>query len=110
MMASSIDFVLDIISQLPQDLSFSHKKMFGEYGIFYSGKMIAMICDNQFFLKATEGGRALLPDCALQAPYPGAKAAILISEFANHDLLRQAIAATYRELPFPKSKTSTKLK
>ncbi|MCK7502621.1 MAG: TfoX/Sxy family protein [Comamonadaceae bacterium] len=34
--------------------------MFGEYAIYLDGKVVALVCDNQFFVKPTDAGRALL--------------------------------------------------
>ena len=38
------------------------KKMFGEYCLYRDGKVVALVCDDQLFLKATLAGRALLGD------------------------------------------------
>jgi hypothetical protein len=34
--------------------------MFGEYAIYCDGKVVALVCDDQFFLEPTAAGRALL--------------------------------------------------
>ncbi len=30
------------------------RKMFGEFGLFSQGKMVALICDDQFYVKPTD--------------------------------------------------------
>ena len=50
-MASKIEFVEFIVDQLQEAGLITYKKMFGEYGIYCDGKIFALICNNQFFLK-----------------------------------------------------------
>jgi len=45
---STIDFILEQINAAGE---VSAKKMFGEYGIFCNGKMVALVCDDQLFVK-----------------------------------------------------------
>ena len=45
-----------IIEQIENAGTVSARKMFGEYGIFCNGKMVALICDDQFFVKPTIAG------------------------------------------------------
>ena len=40
---STVDFVIDQISDVGD---VSAKKMFGEYGIYCGGKMVALMCDD----------------------------------------------------------------
>ncbi len=52
----------------------SARAMFGEYALYCDGKVVALICDDQLFLKPTDAGRAILgPDPSMGAAYPGAK-------------------------------------
>ena len=47
-MASDPKFVERTLERLlPLDVDV--RKMFGEYGLFYKGKMFGLICDNTFF-------------------------------------------------------------
>jgi TfoX/Sxy family transcriptional regulator of competence genes len=86
--------------------------MFGEYALYVGGKVVALVCDNQLFLKPTAAGRALLDDPTEAPPYPGAKPYLLIdSALDDRELLAELMVATERELPAPKpsrSKKSTK--
>ncbi|WP_449410638.1 TfoX/Sxy family protein [Methylobacterium komagatae] len=36
------------------------KKMFGEYGLYCDGKLVALVCDDKLFVKPTVEGRAFL--------------------------------------------------
>lgn len=103
-MASSLDFVEYVCGQIGGAGKITYKKMFGEYGVYCDGKIIGVICDNQFFVKKTEEGAAVCPDCEEAAPYTGAKAHFLIESVDDRDLMARFISATYDELPQPKPK------
>lgn len=50
------------------------RRMFGEYGIYCDGKIVALVCDDQLYLRPTPAGRVLLgKHVDEQPPYPGAK-------------------------------------
>lgn len=104
-MASDQTFVEYICDQIGGAGDVSFKKMFGEYAIYLDAKVIALVCDNQFFLKPTEAGRALLPTSTEAPPYPGAKDYFLIEEdLEDRDLMSRLLQATFSELPEPKPK------
>ena len=67
--ASTIDHLLDTLAALP----LTARKMFGEYAVYLDGKVVALVCDDQLFLKPTPGAQAALPDCPTAPPYPGAQ-------------------------------------
>ncbi len=100
---STVDFVIDQISAAGD---VSAKKMFGEYGIYCGGKMVALVCDDQFFVKPTAGGRSLLKTVTEASPYPGAKPCFLISAemLEDREGLAELIKITARELPLPVKK------
>lgn len=103
-MASNLDFVEYVCDQIGGAGSIAYKKMFGEYGIYCDGKVIGVICDNQFFVKTTEAGVALCPGCEQTAPYTGAKPHLVISDVDDRDQMARFIRATCDELPTPKPK------
>ena len=104
-MASEQKFVDFILDQIGYSGQITNKKMFGEYAIYLGAKTVALLCDNQLFLKPTSAGRALLPNAAEGAPYPGAKPHLLMSEHLDDsELLSRAIRATEAALPLPKPK------
>jgi len=80
--------------------------MFGEYGIWREGKVVALVCDDQLFVKPTAPGRALAAD-AIEAPaYPGAKPSLLIDaeRWDDREWLAALIVATADALPAPPAK------
>lgn len=103
-MASSLDFVEYVCEQISGAGEIAYKKMFGEYGIYCNGKIIGVICDNQFFVKKTKAGALICPDCEKASPYTGAKAHFVIDSVDDGDLMARFISATCHELPAPKPK------
>ena len=80
-MGSDIEFVEYVVDQIDRDLAISYKRMFGEFGLYSDGRFFALICDDQLFIKPTDGGRAFIGDDLVQAPaYPGAKLSFRIDE------------------------------
>lgn len=85
------------------------KKMFGEYGIYRHGKIVALACDNQLFVKPTTAGAAVLGTPTYGAPYPGAKPHFNVSELLDDSAtLVRLIVATDAALPAPRPKTAAK--
>ena len=107
-MASSQEFVNYVCEQLHLAGEISSRKMFGEYGIYVNGKFCAMICDNQFFVKVTDGGRRIVPDAPLIPPYKGAKPCLLVESLENCEMLANLLQKTCEELPAPKPRTRKK--
>jgi len=100
----TIDYLLDQIARAGR---VSAKKMFGEYALYCDGKTVALVCDDQLFMKPTEAGRAFIGKVREGFPYPGAKPWLLIDGDAceDADWLSDLVRLTARELPLPKVKT-----
>ena len=104
-MASDPDFLQYVREQLTGVDELSHRKMFGEYALYMGHKVVALVCDNQLFLKPTPAGRALLGSSPEAPPYPGAKPYLLIdAALDDRELLSELFRATERDLPEPKPK------
>ena len=104
-MSSNKDFVDYIIEQIENAGVITYKKMFGEYAIYSDNKIVALICDNQLFIKPTAGGKAFISDVKEAPPYPGAKMSFLIEDkIDDREWISQLIRITANELPFPKPK------
>jgi TfoX/Sxy family transcriptional regulator of competence genes len=106
----TIDFLLD---QLSAVRGMRARKMFGEYALYCGEKIVALVCDDQLFVKITAPGKALVGKrCAEGVAYPGAKASILVGadELEDHERLAELIRVTAAALPSPKPKKATKEK
>lgn len=105
---STIDFILDQM----QPLQVSARKMFGEYALYYNGKVVALVCDETLFVKITEPGKSFVSnDCQEGSPYPGAKPYIIITNehIEDNDWLIELIQLTADNLPAPKPKKTKKI-
>ena len=97
----TIEHLLDALAPLP----LSAAKMFGEYALYLDGKVVALVCDDQLFLKPTPGAQSALPDCPQASPYPGAKLHLLVTEALDDpDPVITALKAVAAETPAPKPK------
>ena len=103
-MASNPELVKYIADQLSDAGTVTYRKMFGEYGMYLDGKIFALICDNQLFIKITEAGRQMVPELPTAPPYTGAKDYFLFEEIDDRDFLTEFVVATCKELPTPKPK------
>lgn len=57
-MASDRKTVEFLVEQMAGGGTVSAKAMFGEFGIYCDGEMVALVCDDHLFVKPTVGGRA----------------------------------------------------
>ncbi len=102
-MASKPEFVEYVAEQCRGAGEITYKKMFGEYGLYCGGKIFALVCNDEFFVKITKAGeRYGLPK---KPPYNGAKDYFLVEDVDNAQFLTELITATVGELPEPKPKT-----
>ena len=104
-MASDLSFVEYVVGQFEADCEISYKHMFGEFGLYSHETFFGVICDNQLFVKPTEGGRAFIGEPVEAPPYPGAKPSFLIEgQLEDPAWVSELVRITVRELPAPKAK------
>ena len=103
-MASNIDFVQYIADQCGGAGEIVTKKMFGDYAIYCDGKIFGLICDNGFYVKPTEAGRALLRTVDMRPPYEGAKDYFYVADVDDRDYLSALVCETCKALPALKVK------
>nr|WP_302477339.1 TfoX/Sxy family protein [Sphingomonas sp. ID1715] len=101
---NTVSFLLDQLGAGGAEVT--AKKMFGEYGLYLDGKMVAMVCDDQLFVKRTAGGAAFTGPVEEAPPYPQAKPHPLIDadRWDDADWLAELFRITAAELPAPKPK------
>ena len=106
-MATDLEFMEFLADQMAGAGAISYRKMFWEYAVYCGGKVVALVCDNQLFVKPTAAGRAFI-GAPVEAPaYPGAKNSFLIEDaFEDREWISELIRITARELPAPKPKKS----
>jgi TfoX/Sxy family transcriptional regulator of competence genes len=96
---ATIDHLRDALGPLP----LIARKMFGEYALYLDGKVVALVCDDTLYLKATSGARAALPDSPVGHPYPGARLHLLVEDTLDDpDRVIAALKAIAADLPIAK--------
>ncbi|MBJ8325177.1 TfoX/Sxy family protein [Streptococcus pacificus] len=81
------------------------KFMMGGYLVYFNGKLIGDICNNELFLKRTPTSDRLLADSELRYPYDGSKTLMYVfDKFEDTDLIVELLGGMYAELPEKKSK------
>lgn len=98
------EYILDQLRSGGADVS--ARKMFGEYGLYLDGKMVAMLCDDQLFMKPTPAGCAFMGPVEEAPPYPGARPHPVIDgdRWENADWMAELFRITVAGLPAPKPK------
>ena len=104
-MACDQEFIDYLCDQMRGAGLIDRRRMFGEYAIYCDGKVVALACDNQCFIKPTPGARALLGSPIEAPPYPGAKLYFLLAdELDDRELMIRLVRLVAAELPPPKPK------
>ena len=102
-MASQAGTVAFIAEQVAAAGAVSARKMFGEYAIYCDGRLTALICDDQLFVKPTKAGRAHIGEVQEAPPYKGAKPCFFVpgDQWDDREWLTTLIRVTAAELPLP---------
>jgi TfoX/Sxy family transcriptional regulator of competence genes len=83
------------------------KAMMGGYLVYFNGKLIGDICNNELFLKRTPTSDRLLIDSELRYPYEESRTLMhVFDNFDDTDLIAELLAGMYAELPEKKAKKS----
>ncbi|KJQ58377.1 TfoX/Sxy family protein [Streptococcus gordonii] len=103
-MASSKEYLTFILEQLSDLDEISYRAMMGEYIIYYKGKIVGGIYDDQLLIKPVKAAQKYMSEAVLVSPYPGAKEMLLVDNLDSKDYLTTLFEAMFEELPAPKSK------
>src|SRR5689334_12836438 len=99
-MASDQSYVDYVCEQIAAAGMISHRKMFGEYAVYCNGKVVALVCDNQFYVKVTDAAGKILDHVHQGSPFPGAKPWIVADEYLDDgELVTRLIRNTAAALP-----------
>lgn len=104
-----MEFVEYVTDQVDDSCNLTHRMMFGGCTLYLDGKVVALIGDDQLFVKPTDAGRKFIGNVTEAPAYPGAKNSFLIEDqIEDGDWLTQLLTLTAAELPAPKLKKKTK--
>src|SRR6185437_5952686 len=104
-MATDKSFVDYVTEQSGLRERITHKKMFGEYGIYIDGKIVAFACDNSLFVKTADATAAMTADLPRRPPYPVADELL-----DDSDRLQALLVATAAAMPEPKARVPKRVK
>jgi DNA transformation protein and related proteins len=104
---TTVDFILE---QIEAAGNVTARKMFGEYGVYCDGKIVALVCNDQLFVKPTAAGRAFAGAVDEAPPYQGAKPSLLIANdrWDEAEWMSELIRLTAQNLPAPKARKARK--
>ncbi len=99
----TIEFILE---KLGDPERFRTRAMFGEYALYADGKVVALVCDDQLYVKITPESRELDTITEKAPPYPGAKLHYLVEEDQLSKILylSSMLLDIAKHLPAPKKK------
>lgn len=96
-----LNFILEQLSGLPE---ITYRYAFGEYMIYYCGKVAAYLCDNRLLVKPMSSAVRMMPDARYEPPYEGAKNMLLVDNVDDREFLAALFTAMDPELPKKKNK------
>jgi len=99
----TVDFILD---QVQGAGALRARKMFGEYALYCDEKVVALVCDEQLFVKITPISDSYLGSEHQAPPYLNAKNWLKVGEerLEEREWLTDFIRQTAAALPKPKPK------
>ena len=105
-MASKQNIVDFLVEQMSGVSNVTSRKMFGEYAVYSDGKVVALICDDELYIKPTEEGKAFITKFVKKPPYPGAKPYLLMTneKWDDREWISELINITTSALQLPKKK------
>jgi TfoX/Sxy family transcriptional regulator of competence genes len=94
----TVDF---LVEQVARAGAVTQRKMFGEFALYCDGKVVALVCGDELFVKPIDAGRAHLGTVTGKPPYTGAKDWFWIDGdlWDDGDWLVALIRVTAAELP-----------
>lgn len=105
---NTVDYILEQIGGAGDVVA---RKMFGEYGLYCDGKIFALVCDDELFLKPTDAAKQYIGDYVEKPPFHDApKPYLLIEDLDDSEWLTGLVKSTVDELPTPKPKAKAKPK
>jgi TfoX/Sxy family transcriptional regulator of competence genes len=108
-MANDLAFIEFVVDQIDPSCDIRFQHMFGGCTLYSHDKVVALICDDQLFVKPTEAGRSFIGGVVAAPPYEGAKDSFLIGDkIEDGEWLTQLITLTAAELPAPKPRRKKK--
>jgi TfoX/Sxy family transcriptional regulator of competence genes len=100
----TVEFILE---KLGNSELFDVRAMFGEYALYADGKVVALVCNDQLYVKIVPASYELEDVCEKDTPFSGAKLHYLVEEFQLSQIqnLSEILSSIAQSLPAKKSKS-----
>lgn len=102
-MATSKQFIIDFSEKIKEIPEVAFRAMFGEYVLYYRGKVIGGIYNETLLVKPIKELENILPEAELRIPYEGAKPMLIVKSY-EPVLIRRVFDTLYENLPVKKKK------
>lgn len=112
-MATKKSTIVYLLDQLSAISDIRALKMFGEYALYCQNKVVALVCDDELFVKITAPGKKFAGNKYAEGyAYKGAKASMYISGdlLEDRSFISNLISITAGALPPAKLKLPKKLR
>ncbi|MES2014361.1 MAG: TfoX/Sxy family protein [Patescibacteria group bacterium] len=105
-MSTSPATVSFILERLQHPKRFRARAMFGEYALYADERVVALICDDQLYVKILPASSELEDVCEKGEPYPGAKPHYIVEEhqLSSIENLPSILFSIAESLPAKKKK------
>jgi TfoX/Sxy family transcriptional regulator of competence genes len=108
-MANDPDFIEFIVDQIDASCDIRYRHMFGGTTLYSHDKVVALICDDQLFMKPTPAGRAFIGTVVEAPAYEGARNSFLIGDqIEDGEWLTELVRVTEAALPKPNARKKKK--
>ena len=101
---STVDYILDQLAGAGEGFA---RKMFGEYALYFDGRVVGLVCDDTLFIKITEPGKKFVGQHYREGyAYQGAKVSMMIDGdlIEDREWFCQLVRITAENVPLPKPK------
>ncbi len=105
-MSTQKDTIEFILEKLRHPKRFAARAMFGEYALYADKRVVALVCDDQLFVKILPASAELEDVCEKGEPYPGARPHYIVEEeqLSKLEQLPAILFAIADSLPAKKKK------
>ncbi len=106
-MATTPEFIENLLEQLDDVGELRARKAFGEYLVYIDNKFVLTVCDNIIYVKMLDPIKNLMRNTETGIPYKGAKEHYVLN-LDNLDFAKQIIRLATDATPLPKPKKKSK--
>lgn len=106
-MATTPDFIENLLEQLSDVGELRSRKAFGEYLVYVNDKFILTVCDNIVYVKKLDCLANLMQNAETGSPYAGAKEHYIL-DLDDLDFAKRIVRLATDATPLPKPKKKSK--